>query len=113
MNNSFTLGMGETLDEKFNELFSPKKTESHSERIPRKSRNKSDNMRLRVRSTNGGINIVTVDKKTPVYSPSEASSHISSRHGCEFTHIVDYGNHRILYVSESEGKGALARQIVE
>lgn len=38
MNNSFTRGMEESLDEKFNELFHQKKTASHRERTPRKSR---------------------------------------------------------------------------
>lgn len=113
MNNSFTLGMGDTLDEMFKELFSTTNTASRSVRTASEFRNKADVMRLRVRSPNGGVNLVTVDKKTPVYSQSETRSHTSSRQDNALAYIVDYGTHRTLSVSEGAGTDILERQIVE
>lgn len=116
MNNSFSLGMGDFLDETFNDLFAPKKTSSNSDclvRTARETRKKTDMMRLRVRSQNGGVNLVTVDKKTPVYSLKQTDSLESLCQAGELTYIVDHGTHRTLNVYNDTRDSILERNIIE
>ncbi|CDG87199.1 hypothetical protein [Xenorhabdus bovienii] len=115
MNNSFTLGMGDDLDTIFNDLFSTQKTASrsaHEVHTTREQRNKAEVMRLRVRSPSGGVNLVTVDKQTPIYNPNQTRAFTSQRHSGDLTYIVDYGTHRTLNVLRNGQNTPFVRDIV-
>ncbi len=116
MNKHSSLSMGSKMDSIFNQIFSvPDSAFQNAPAAggPSAARKKKDVIRLTVRSSTGGTNLVTVAKDTPVFTPKQLSDLALGEYGHLDIFIIDYGTHRALKTNIGNHESPLERVIIQ